>query len=514
MELRTYLQIINRRKWIIIGTTLIASIIATALMYVADPIYVATSTIRVATSGGNVDGSGRIDINYTERLMNTYSQIVRSGTVRRQLRQDLSLTELPTVSVNKVVNTELMKIQVEAIDPLVARDVANTAADILIARSLELYNGGGQTSKEILEAQLAEAESELEQSRQEYETLLSSSDDDAVDRLASVNQSIAVKERTYTTLLEQYESARVEEALRQNAVSVMEPALAPSSPAKPRKELNILLGFLVGLFGGIGLALIRENLDRTLHSREQIESITNLPTVGNIPAAGGQLELLHYGNGHGPQLEAFRRLRINVLAATRDVASKTMLVTSAETGEGKSTVTANLAVTIAQSGRRVVVVDCNLHTPQIHTIFSVPNTKGLSDILTKQVEFTDVALTTQYPRLSVIPSGSQIPNPIELAGSVAITENDFFGQLTQGTELLGSREMEHLIEQLREKADVILLDTPALRSVTDAAMLVPLVDNVILVVARSLSRRDSLRATYEQLKTVHAKVISLVVNQE
>lgn len=513
MELRTYLQIINRRKWIIIGTTLLASIIATALMYVAEPIYVSTSTIRVATSGGNVDGTGRIDLNYTDRLMNTYSQIVRSGSVQRQLIQELSLVERPVLTVNKIVNTELMKIQVEATDPVLARDVSNAAADILIARS-ELYNGGGQTRKEILEEQLTDAESELESSRQEYEELLSSSDDDAVDRLATINESIALKERTFNTLLDQYENARIEEALRRNAVSVMEPALAPSSPAKPRKELNILLGFLVGFFGGIGLALIRENLDRTLHSREQIESITNLPTVGNIPAAGGSLELLHYGNGHGPQLEAFRRLRINVLAATRDVASKTMLVTSAETGEGKSTVTANLAVTIAQSGRRVVVVDCNLHNPQIHTIFSVPNTKGLSDILTKQVEFTDVALTTQYPRLSVIPSGSQIPNPIELAGSVAITENDFFGQLTQGTELLGSREMENLIEELREKADVILLDTPALRSVTDAAMLVPLVDNVILVVARSHSRRDSLRATHEQLKTVHAKIISVVVNQE
>lgn len=512
MELRTYLQIINRRKWIIIGATLIAAIVATGMMYVADPIYVATTTLRVATVGGQ-DG-GRPDINYTERLMNTYSQIVRTGSVQRQLVQELGLAERPVLTVNKVVGTELMRIQTESTDPIVAQNVANAAAEILIAKSLELYSDSGQTTKEILEEQISLLESELVTLRSEYEQLLASSDDDAVERLDSVSQSIALKERSYTTLLEQFERVRLSEVGRKNAVSIIEPAQAPSVPAKPKKELNIVLGALLGLFTGIGLALVFENLDRTLYNREQIEAITNLPTVGNIPSAGNKLELVHYGNGHGPQLEAFRRLRINVLAALSGLSSKTMLVTSSEAGEGKSTVTANLAVTIAQSGRRVVVVDCNLHNPQVHTIFGVPNNKGLSDILTKQVDVSDVTLTTQYPRLTVIPCGTHIPNPIELVGSMAITENDFFGQLTQGTELLGSREMENLIVDLQESADVVLLDTPALRSVTDAAMLVPLVDNVILVVARSHSSRDSLRATYEQLQTVNAKAVSLVVNQE
>lgn len=483
-------------------------------MVVADPIYVATNTIRVATSGGNVDGTGSLDIHYTERLINTYSHIIRSDSVERQLMDELSLSDPPVLSVNKVVNSELMEIEVEAKDPISAQSIANTAADILIARSLALYNDGGQTRKEILEAQVNQTATELEEARQAYDRLLASSDENTDNKLASASQSIALKERTYSTLLEQFERARLSEAFRANAVSVMESATIPDAPAKPRKEINILLSCLLGLFGGIGLALVLENLDTTLHSREQIESITNLPTVGNIPASGGKLALVHYGNGHGPQLEAFRRLRINVLAATSDLASKAMLVTSAETGEGKSTVTANLAVTIAQSGRRVVVVDCNLHSPQVHEIFSVPNVKGLSDVLTKQAELNDVMLTTQYLRLSVIPSGSQIPSPVELVGSSSITENDFFGQLTQGTELLGSSEMEQLIEQLRDKADVILLDTPALRNVTDAAMLVPLVDNVILVVARSHSSRDSLASTYAQLQTIHAKQISLVINQE
>ncbi|MEM7131341.1 MAG: polysaccharide biosynthesis tyrosine autokinase [Chloroflexota bacterium] len=513
MELRTYLQIINRRKWIILTSTLVAAFIASAVMYVAAPIYVATTTLRVATIGS--ESGGRIDINYTERLMNTYSQIVRSGNVRRQLRTELALTELPSLAVEKIVNTELMRIQVEAKDPNLASTTANKAAEILIAKSLELYGGGGRPRVEILNEQFTQAQDELAQVREEYDLLLKSSDGTTSRQIDSLGQSIAVKERTVLTLLEQYESARIEESLRTNAVSIIEHAIVPSSAAKPRKELNIILGTLLGLFSGLALALVLENLDTTLYSAHQIEALTNQATVGRIPAKpGGTLELVQYGDRNYPQLEAFRRLRINVLAATSDLPSTSLLVTSAEEKEGKSTVTANLAVTIAQSGRRVVVVDCNLHNPQLHTLFSVPNTKGLSDILTKDVDIDDMLLTTQYPRLSIVPSGTQISSSMVLVGSLSVQERDLFSQLTQGTELLGSSKMRETIAQLREVADVILLDTPALRSVTDAAMLVPLVDNVLLVVARSHSSRESLQSTYKQLETVHAKMISLVVNQE
>lgn len=515
MDLRSYLQIFNRRKWIIIGATLVATAAASILMYIADSSYVATTTIRVATIGGNADGSGRLDINYTERLMNTYSQIVKTSSVQRQLMSDLSLNERPTLSVDKVVNTELMRIQTEAKDPVLASEIANRAAEILIAKSQELYSDGGRPTLEILSEQLTQAEDELAATRQEYEALLSAAGGSASNQVDSLGQSIAVKERTYTTLLEQYERVRIDESLRSNAVSVIEPAIVPATPAKPRKELNIILGMFLGLFGGTALALILENLDTTLYSAQQIEALTNQVTVGNIPAkAGGSLELIQYGNGHYPQLEAFRRLRINVLAATSDLPCTALLVTSAEEKEGKSSVTANLAVTIAQSGRRVVVIDCNLHNPQLHSLFGVPNTKGLSDILTKDVDTDEMLLTTQYPRLSIIPSGTQISSSIALVGSSSVKERDLFSQLTQGTELLGSRKMQDIITHLRNSIDVILLDTPALRMVTDAAMLVPLVDNVLLVVARSHSSRESLQLTYKQLQTVHAKMISLVMNQE
>ena len=130
MELRTYLQIIDRRKWIIVATTLIATTIAALLMYLADPIYVSTTTIRVATIGGNVDGSGSLDINYTERLMNTYSRIVLSHSVTAALMDQFNLNEPPSLNVDKIVNTELMSIQVEAKDPLVARNVSRAATDI------------------------------------------------------------------------------------------------------------------------------------------------------------------------------------------------------------------------------------------------------------------------------------------------------------------------------------------------------------------------------------------------
>ena len=490
MELKTYLAILRRRKWIVAISVVVITIVAIIATVLATPIYVTSTTLRVATIGSGVADPGRLDIGYTERLINTYATIITSGSMRAEIKQRFNLDESPKVSVEMIPDTELIMIRVEERDPEMARSVANALAEILVAQSRELYSGSGQSTQVILSKQLVQIEEELLQARGEYERLLRETPEDSAS-ITAANQSIALKERTYATLLEQYEEARVVEAIRANAVSVIEPAYVPRTPAKPRHELNIALGILVGLISGVGLALVFENLDTTLYTEEQIEAVTQLAAISSIPAADNQLQIARIDNGHYPQLEAFRRLRINIFADAESL-PQAIMITSAERGEGKSTISANLAVTIAQSGRKVVIVDCDMRLPKLHKFLDLPNKRGLTSILTESVTLTEAMQDSSFSRLQVITSGPPPPNP---------------------TELLGSPQMGILIEQLKQDFDIVLFDTPALLSVSDAAALVPFVDSVILVVARARSRREAVRMVRRQLVNVKAKSIAVVVNQ-
>jgi non-specific protein-tyrosine kinase len=491
MELRSYFSILRRRKWIVLLSVLLGTAIATAVTLLSTPQYAASTTVRVLTIGGGPITDARPDINYTERLVNTYSRIITGATVRRQIMDDLGLEQMPVVSVQAIPGTELIRINAEAPDPEDARDIANAAAQILVDQNREFTSGGaGQTLREILGEQVATAEEELNDARANYEQILATSPENEA-AIAAASQSLELRERTFTSLLTQYESARLEEAVRANAISVIEEANAPNRPAKPRHVLNIALGFAIGLVTGIALAFLADNLDTTLYTTEQIENATQMATVGQVPASKDNLSIARLGSGHYPQLESFRRLRTNILASGPG-GSQVVLLTSAKRGEGKSTVSGNLAVTIAQSGREVVVVDCDLRLPTVHKLFDLPNKRGLTNILAGEVSVDEAMQYSAFPRVQVITSGPLPPNP---------------------TELLGSQRMLDLIEQLKGIFDFIVLDTPALLSVADAAVLAPGVDNVILVVAQSQTRRGDVQAVRQQLSNVHVKSMEVVVNR-
>ncbi|MBP6786565.1 MAG: polysaccharide biosynthesis tyrosine autokinase [Candidatus Promineofilum sp.] len=491
MELRSYLSILRRRLWVVVACVILGTAIAAAITFLATPQYSASTTVRVLTIGGGSITEARPDINYTERLVNTYSRIITSGTVRRQIKDELGLEQLPVITVQAIPGTELIRIVAEAPDPEDARDIANAAAQTLVDQNLEFYSGGaGQTLQQILTEQLQTAEVELEQARADYAEALSASPEDPAT-LSVASQALEVRERTYTSLLTQYEAARLEEAVRANAISVIEEAAAPNRPSKPRHVVNIALGVAIGLISGVALAFLLENLDTTLYTTEQIENATQMMTIGQVPAAKDDLSIARLGSGHYPQLESFRRLRTNILASGV-TGSQVVLLTSAKRGEGKSTVSGNLAVTVAQSGREVVVVDCDLRLPTVHKLFDLPNKRGLTNVLAGEVSVDEAIQYSAFPRVQVITSGPLPPNP---------------------TELLGSQRMMDLIEQLKTTFDFIILDTPALLSVADAAVLAPSVDNVILVVAQAQTRRGDVQAVRQQLSNVRVKSLEVVVNR-
>lgn len=490
MELGAYLTILWRRKWVIVVTVAVTVTVVVIGTLMATPKYVASATLRVlTTASGSVDW---VDYNifYADRLMNTYAEIATSGPVLEELVQRLGLDKPPQIEVEVLANTELMQITIEDRNPILAREVANALAEILIAQSTELYTGGGKTAQEILSEQLTQIEDELNQARRDYESLVAQLPEDS-ERIAAASRSIELKQETYAMLLEQYERARVTEAIRTSTLSVVEPAVVPQAPSKPRKKLNIALGFMIGLAGGVGLAFLFENLDTTLYTTEQIEEVTELSTLGKIPTAKRQRQIVFF-NGSSPQGEAFLRLRTHIFTLDHDAPPQTLLVTSAEPREGKSTIVANLAFVIAQSSRKVIVVDGDLRRPTMHKIFDLSNEMGLSSILGQEATLDEAVQDSKIPGVQVLTSGPLPSNP---------------------AELLGSPQMTALIEQLVQQFDVVLLDTPSLLAVSDAAVLAPIVDGVVLVVGRARARREAVRAAHQQLADVKARSVGVVVNR-
>lgn len=491
MSLRDYLDILWRRKWVILITftaVMAAAVIATLL---ATPKYQASTKLRVlSVSGGTGADWVAYDTRQIERLMNTYAEFATSRPVLRELVQRLGLDEWPQIEVEILTNTELFQITAEALDPVAARDTANTLAEILIDQSRALYVGTGKTAQDILGDQMAQVKGELDQAWVDYETVVASYPDDA-ERIAAASRLIELKETTYASLLEQYERNRVREAVLANTLSVVEPAIIPQSPAKPRVALNLALGLVVGLAGGIGLAFLLENLDTALYSTEQIKRVAELPILGQIPAVGRQEQTALF-SGNSSQGESFRRLRTNVFTLDHDARLKSLLFTSAEPLEGKSTLVSNLASAVAQSGRRVIAVDAHLRLPALHRIFELSNRLGLSSVLEGKATLDEALQNSKIDGVYVLTSGPLPENP---------------------AELVSSPQMLAVIEQLTERFDMVLVDTPALLGVTDAVALARSVDGVVLVVERAHARQETVRAARQQLSDVKANSIGVVVNR-
>jgi uncharacterized protein involved in exopolysaccharide biosynthesis len=263
MNLRTYLEILWRRKWVVVVTFAVTMTIVVIGAVRATPVYVTSTTLRVATATVGSAQWVNYDVWYTERLLSTYAEIATSGPVLAELQQRVGLDEPPQVEAQALPNTELIRITVEDSSPVLASEAANTLAEILITYSREQDIQDRKAIKDILGEQLTELEEELTQARQEFDSLVVQ-DPENSERIAAASRSIELREETYLRLLEQYEQARVREAMQVNVLSVIEPAVIPRTPSKPRRKLDIALGGMVGLGAGLGLAFLLDILSVAL----------------------------------------------------------------------------------------------------------------------------------------------------------------------------------------------------------------------------------------------------------
>jgi non-specific protein-tyrosine kinase len=299
-------------------------------------------------------------------------------------------------------------------------------------------------------------------------------------------------------LLQSYESIRLAETQSTNNIVVVEPAEKPTIPVRPRTLQNTLLGAVVGLLLATGIIFLIEYLDDRVRSPEQIDKVLKLPVVGliarmpstNLKSRAG---LIAVREPRSPVVEAFRSLRTNIQFAGVDQPIRTLLVTSAGPSEGKSTVAANLAVVMAQAGLKVAIVDCDLRRPTVHKQFDMPNRAGLTDVMLQDPnQWSGVLQPTGVNNLSIVMSGSLPPNP---------------------SELLGSKRMQQFMAYLHKSCDIVIIDAPPLLPVTDALVLSPMTDGIVMVIDYGGTRIGEALQGKTQLDQAGARILGVVMNK-
>ena len=319
----------------------------------------------------------------------------------------------------------------------------------------------------------------------------------------------------YEGLMTKLKETAVSQALRSSNIRVVDGALIPSTPARPAKTKNIMLAFLVGLVGGIGLALIREYLDNTVKTPDDIETLARLPSLAVVPefvgsnGSGKRRGMLSgfSSNGHEKRIElvaqhlpksqmseAFRALRTSILLSQAERPPQVVLVTSALPREGKTTAAANLAVTLAQLGDRTALVDADLRKPGIGRLLNLGGGKyaGLSSYLAGVSSLDLISVPhPSIPNLVAIPTGPLPPNP---------------------ADLLSSQKLVDAIAELRTKFRFIVIDSPPVMAATDAVILSVQVDGVLLVVRSGDTPKEAFTRTRDLLASVKSRVLGVVLN--
>lgn len=384
----------------------------------------------------------------------------------------------------------------------------------LDAQIAELEEELGKAPKEIVNSMQRKYEAAVSRERllrNSYESQKSTTTQltrDQIDLLA-MTQKLESNKQYLNTLLQKQRELEISSGNGGTEVSIATPSRLPKAPVGPPRLRNIIIAFLLSLAGGIGLAFLLDFLDDTVKSVDDVDRYIHLPALALIPAgrdrripslrAGSPPEapsnttaLAMITDARSPITESYRHLRTSLLLSSAGKPPKTILVTSSQPAEGKTTTGINTAFMLAQTGAEVLMIDCDLRRPRLHAQFGLPNTKGLTTWLSGEKNLDGlVQQCDKEPNLKVLTSGPVPPNP---------------------AELIGSEEMRKLLHILSEKYAHIIIDSPPAISFTDASILSAMVDGVILVVHGGRSSRAVVRRAKQQLLDVGAHIFGVVLN--
>ena len=513
-DLRSYLGVIARRRWLVILTTLVCVGIAVAASLIPEPTYRVRA--QVSTTGSNdplamvFDANNSIDL---ERQASSQLTSVGSTTMRSNVAQaydgalgdaavyQVSVAEVRRGDPNKT--SSIVELSLVSSDPRAAADLVNTYARTYVEARRASDQETLLETRQALQGLLTERQERIAEIRQPLEDIdarIQARDGDLVQLNAERQSTEAEIEPMLDPLRRQV--SEIESRLSNlsigvelatgGGVEVLGYAFPTDTPVSPNIPLNLAIGLVFGLFLGIVLAFIRDYFDDSVKSKETVDRVTGVSTLGLIPKVTGGDELVTVHHPTAPAAEAFRLLRTSVkfLGVERQV--RVVQVTSPSPGEGKTMVATNLAVAFAQAGDRVVLVGADLRRPRMEEMLDVPLTPGLTAVLIGDVTLPQAIQTAAgVPNLSVLPAGFPPPNP---------------------SELLSGERARRLIDVLGQTYDVVVIDCPPVLPVTDSLVLARMADTTLLVTSANKTSKRSLTRAVELLRQVDAPLSGTVLN--
>jgi len=437
MELIRYVRVVRRRLLLIVICPLVAGALAGVISYVLPPTYEAQVVLVVRPAQPLPSTDPTAAALTSDQILRTYASLMIQRPLLQSVIADLGLSLTPAdlkkkITVTPEPNTNLLDVSVQDTNPSQARDLANRLVADFIAEVKQIQQQEAQTPN---------------------------------------NRS-------------------------QDNLVVVSPAVRPDRPIFPNLPLDVAIALAAGLLARFGLAFLLDYLDQSIKSDEELTERLGLMTLAHIgfaPAGKGKRAELVALDGQSPASEAYKALRTNLLFSTIDHELKTIVLTSAAPGEGKSRTASNLAIALAHAGQRTLLIDADFRRPSLHRIFGRIRNVGLSNLTVQDADEREaITAVEEVPNLWLMTSGPIPPNP---------------------SELLGSGRMKELIAQMLSHFTHVIFDTPPINAVTDAVILAASADGTIVVVEQGRTTFPTLRHAKQMLDRVGGHTLGVVMNK-
>jgi polysaccharide biosynthesis transport protein len=494
MKLNDYINPLVKWWWLLLITTLVAGVSSYFATRPQPPIYRANATVMVGRGIYEPNPTGT-ELGTAVRLAESYALLAQGGTVQNGTMEALGLNDLPEYTVVTYPNNQLLSISVIDINPLRAQAVANELAHQLIR--ISPTNPEGQDLErqafinqqlDNLQLEIMRVENEIIEKQASIQGLTSAVQiADTETAISALETKKNLLQTNYATLISNTQSGAL------NTLTLVEPATLPIRPIGPNKPLIIFLVSTIGFVLAALTAHLLEYLDRSLKTPEDIERVLNLPVIGFIGEMDIRQDSWAYmaKKPRSPIAEAFRAMRTNIEFAGVDKPLRTILITSADAEDGKTTVASNLAIAMAHGDRKVILMDADMRRGSLHSVIGFSPQPGLSDVFRDRVDVLEAVRSIKEYNFNVITAGLPPANP---------------------SDLLASKKMANILSRLEEVADTVIIDGPP-SIVSDAAVLASKVDGVLLVIRPGQTREEVARAVLEQMTRVGANVIGVALNR-
>ncbi len=503
IDLRTMLRILRHWSWLLLLGALIGATLGYAASIQTLPIY-RTEVLLLIEETRPTNNSA--DFALAGRT-STYLELINQGLMLDTIAVALSLDPkqladtITAMRVESIRNTQLFRVYVEGYHPEYLMAVANSLPQVLRDEIANVRTERFDESRRNLTTQIDTIKAQIEVTQANLDRLGTPRNTQQENQQRDLQTVLAQQQNSYANLVQSFENLRLVELQSMDNIATVRAAELPKAPISGNTIPNILLGAMIGIGLVLTVIALIEYLDDRVRSPQMIQDAFGMTFLGAIDSIHSQNDspntlnerLITALQPRHPISESYRSIRTNLRFSTIDRKLRTLLVTSSMSGEGKSITTANLAIVMAQLGLSVVLIDADMRKPTQHKLFHLNKQPGLSDaLLAEETPIQTYLHKVDIPNLYLLPSGITPPNP---------------------AELLSSKRMQRLIEDLHAEADVVIIDTPPILLVTDATVLASDVRDVVLVVNAKRTQRSALSRSVESLHKIDAHICGVIVNE-